>query len=159
MKKIVPFFILTALYSYSFDAFCQSEEANKKVVRRYFEEVVNQRKIELLKDIYAENYLFTNLLDGGTNQGIKQLYEFLPYMFKAVPDVRFKVDILVAENDQVVAVCTATGTHKGEFFGFPASGNTLEVKEIFIYTLKEGKIISNNGMLNLMGMQEQLKIK
>jgi steroid delta-isomerase-like uncharacterized protein len=113
----------------------------------------------LLKDIFAEDYHFTNLLDGGTNQGIKQLYDFLPYMFKAIPDVRFNLDIIVAEDDRVVAECTATGTHKGEFFGFPASGNAINVKEIFIYTLKDGKIVSNKGMLNLSGMQEQMKIK
>ena len=159
MKKPLSFFILLTLCLCNFDGFCQNEEGNKKVVYRYFDEVVNQKKIEFLKDIYDENYLFTDLLSGGTNQGIKQLYDFLPYMFKAVPDIHFTVDIIVAENDMVVAECTATGTQKGEFFDIPASGNKFDVKEIFIYTLKDGKIIANKGMLNLMGLQEQLKSK
>ncbi len=137
----------------------QSEqiETNKAVVKKYFEEAVNQRKVELVDELFDVAYLSV-LLDAGGKEGrgTEPLKNFLPYLFEAFPDIHFQLEHLVAEGDKVVAHSKTTGTHKSEFWGYPASNNLLEIHEIFIFTLKEGKIISGHLLTDMKNLHDQL---
>lgn len=133
----------------------EEEVANKAMVRRYFEEIVNQQKPELVREVVAEDYFFHSLEDGSEG-GIRELEEFLPYFFKAFPDIHYTIDQMVAEGDQVVVQVTAQWTQKGEFWGYPPSNNKLNISEVFFYTLKDGKIIGNRRLADLYHLDKQL---
>ncbi len=157
MRKITVLLVFMLQLFLNQTVFCQHEVANKKLVQRYFAEVVNQQKIDLLKDIFSENYFFKSLEDGSENRGIKQLYDFLPYFFKAFPDINYTVDQIVAEGDKVVVQTTARGTQKGDFAEYPASNNKINVTEIFFFTIKDGKISESRRLLDLLHFGKQLK--
>jgi len=80
--------------------------ANKRVVTRYFEEVINKKKLEALCEIYSEDYTFHSLENGEDVKGLSQLDNFLPMFFKAFPDIHYTIDRIVAEGDPVVVQCT-----------------------------------------------------
>lgn len=109
----------------SVDAYCQKRteadelSKNKAVVRRYFEEIVKKQRPELLSEIYAEDYFFHSLENGREGRGLKGLEDFLPYFFKAFPDIHYTIDQMVAEGDKVVVQVTARGTQREEFWGYP----------------------------------------
>jgi len=58
--------------------------ANKRMVTRYFEEVINKKKLEALREIYSEDYTFHSLENGEDVKGLSQLDNFLPMFFKGV---------------------------------------------------------------------------
>lgn len=155
MKNLL--FILLNYSLFCSNAFCQNEQINKQVVYRYFDEVVNKQKIELLNEIYAQDYLYKSLANGYERRGIKPHYDFLVYLFKAFPDIHFSVDQIVVEGDKIAVQTTAKGTHKAEFIGYAASNNKISVTEIFFYTVKDGIIIESKNLLDEFNLIKQLK--
>lgn len=159
MKKIVLKITLFVTLSGCFlcQAAAQETQKNKEVVKRYFEEVVNQQRPEILREIVAEDYFFKSLESGNEGRGIEGLEKFLPYFFKAFPDIHYTIDQLIAEGDQVVVQVTVTGTHKGEFWGYPPLNNQIKISEVFFYTLEDGKIIKSSRLVDLFHLFQQLK--
>ena len=151
--------LLIGWFSLRQEAYCQNVEANKQLVSRYFDVIINQQKPELLGEVFSEDFFYKSLEDGSEIKGIKQLYDFLPYFFKAFPDIHYTIDQIIAEGDKVVVQATARGTHKAEFFGYPVSNNKIHVTEVFFYTVKAGKITESKRLLDLLHLWEQLKIK
>jgi steroid delta-isomerase-like uncharacterized protein len=136
----------------------QEEVSNKAVVQCYFEEVINKQQPHLLEEIYAEDYYFLSLESGSEGRGLKEFKEFLPYLFKAFPDIHYTIDQLVAEGDEVVAQVTVRGTHQDEYWGYPPSNNRIEVTEVFFYKFRDGKIIENRRLINLHKLYQQLSM-
>lgn len=154
-KFLTMIFILCFFFSQSL-VFSQNLSKNKEVVRRYFEEVVNKQKPELVTEIFSEDYFFLSLEDGTEGKGIGGVIEFLPKFFKAIPDIHYTVDQLVAEGDKVVIQLTARGTHKGEIFGYPPMNNKIKISEVFFFTLKNNKIVEGRRLIDLFHMHKQL---
>jgi predicted ester cyclase len=77
-----------------------STEQNKAVVRRYFEEVLNQRALSIVDEIFEDS--------SGPLKGV-------PPIVTAFPDFQCKIVDQVAERDNVATVWTAKGTHLGEW--------------------------------------------
>ena len=61
------------------------------------------------------------------------------------------VDICALE-DRIWVRHKFTGTHKGEFLGFPATGNTVEVEGVTILYTKDHKVIDTWSSLPLFDM-------
>ena len=78
-------------------------------------------------------------------------------MGKALSDIRFTLDDLIAEGDRVAARLTASASQTGEFMGMPATGNTYEIEEIHIFRIADGRIAEHWHQLDAMTMQKQLK--
>src|SRR4029079_12659629 len=63
----------------------------------------------------------------------------------ALPDWHSEVHLLIAEGDYVAEHFTASGTHRGEIMGVPASGRTVRLPGINIFRLRDGKIVERWG--------------
>src|SRR5215204_6706150 len=135
-----------------------SAEANKRTVRRIYNELWNERKLEVADEVVAA---------GGTNYGTGLLPQpFGPEEMKgtvrmvsaAFPDNRHDVEEMIAEGDKVVVRCTLTGTHEGEFMGIPPTGRSIEVTEIHVYRLEDGKAVEHRVGRNDLGAMRQLGV-
>jgi predicted ester cyclase len=76
----------------------------------------------------------------------------------AFPDNRHEVEEVIAEADTVVLRCTLTGTHEGPFMGIPPTGRKMEVTEIHIYRLVDGKAVEHRVGRDDLGAMRQLGI-
>lgn len=125
------------------NSYCQSTTKNKEAVKRYFEEVVNKQKLELLETVFADSFRTHILLDNTLQRNsLKSQKEFLTYLFNAFPDIHYTINDLIEEDNKVVARTALTATHKGEFWGFEASGNKIEyLSEIFFFRFEKGKAV------------------
>jgi steroid delta-isomerase-like uncharacterized protein len=74
----------------------------------------------------------------------------------AFPDWRSDLDFCVAEGDLVVEHFTASGTQQGEIFGVPASGQTVSLRGINIWRVRDGHIVERWGRLDELGLMRQL---
>ena len=89
-----------------------------------------------------------------SKDGVKQMFR----MYRgAFPDLRMEVEDLVASGDKVVARVRATGTHRAEFMGMPATGRRVDVQLIDIIRFGEDGLAHEHwGVLDALGMMQQL---
>ncbi|MCX5254946.1 ester cyclase [Streptomyces canus] len=69
---------------------------------------------------------------------------------------RWTLEETVTEGDTVVARFTMRGTHDGDFFGIPASGNKISVQAMNFYYLPDGRIVGERGQPDLLGVMQQI---
>jgi predicted ester cyclase len=122
-------------------------EANKQLVRRLVEEVVNQRNAEPLDEL-AEG-AFARLAR-----------RWISPFRRSFPDFRMEIVELVAENDAVVAHFRCSGTHRGEWLGVPPTGRRFEdVDEIYVFHVEGGKLASAVAVEDNLSRMRQLGIR
>lgn len=109
------------------------EQANKAVVQRFYEEVVNQKKVEVFKEVFDPKMTEHSLGFG------PQLFRDTD-LFAGFPDQHLTVDLWVVENDLVTAVVTVSGTQTGEFIGIAPTGKTVTFSQIDVWRVQDGKI-------------------
>jgi predicted ester cyclase len=115
-------------------------DANKRLVRRLFDEVYNQGRFEAADDLIADQYVSHNKLAVEVlgPDGIKATARAQRIAF---PDQTSVIEDLIAEGDKVVVRGRDTGTHSGgPFIGIAASGRRFEVTWIDIFRVADGKL-------------------
>ena len=93
---------------------------------------------------------------GGTEVGPGARRKLYQMFLQAIPDARGQVVDVVAEGDKVVLVDRFGGTHRGEFFGSPGTGNHIERTAIHIYTIRDGKILEDAVMTDSLAIMQQI---
>ena len=76
--------------------------------------------------------------------------------YQALPDARVEVLDVVAEGDKVVIHDRFGGTHRGEFFGRPGTGDRIEWMAIHIYTIRDGKVLDDAYMRDELAIMRRL---
>jgi steroid delta-isomerase-like uncharacterized protein len=134
-------------------------DTNKTVSRRFLEEVWNKRNMAVLNEIIANDHVNTG---PGTLPGLptgpEGSKQFVQVYLNAFPDVHFTIDDQIAEGDKVVTRWTASGTHKGELAGIPATGKSSTVTGINVERIVNGKIVESWGIFDQFGMMQQLGV-
>jgi steroid delta-isomerase-like uncharacterized protein len=133
-----------------------SIEHNELLIKRYFNEVWNQGKLEVLDEIMSPNYI--NHSPGTPNPvpGPEGLKPIIAGLRKAFPDLHFTINNLVITEQQVAVHCTMQGTHNGDLFGMPATGKKVTVNQMQIERIKQGKITEHWRQSDDLGMLKQL---
>jgi predicted ester cyclase len=133
-------------------------EANKAIALRLFE-VFNGRRLDLLEDALHPEFRGRGISAFATDGpevgpgARRKLYEMF---YQAIPDARGEVLDVVAEGDKVVLVDRFGGTHRGEFYGRPGTGNRFEWMAIHIYTIRDGKILEDAVMTDALAIMRKL---
>ncbi len=76
--------------------------------------------------------------------------------FKGFPDWHEAIDDIIAEGDKVWLHLTYTGTHTGEFFGLPPTGNKVTMKAVAIYRIENGKLVEGRFITDALDMNKQI---
>jgi steroid delta-isomerase-like uncharacterized protein len=117
--------------------------------------VINQNRMDRADDLVVEDFVELDLLPG-QRQGREGLKEVLGMMRAAFPDMHWVAEEMVAEGDIVVTRFTWTGTHRGEFFGVPATGRSVVVKGVVMDQLADGKMSKSRILMDSLGMMQQV---
>lgn len=113
--------------------------AMKALGRRWFDEVINQRNLDVIAEIYAADYVHHGP-DGTEIRGSGTVREFAASILAASSDRRAVVEQQVAEGDLVVTRFVSTGHHTGVFRGTPPTGKVWRTEGIVISRIEDGKI-------------------
>jgi steroid delta-isomerase-like uncharacterized protein len=131
-----------------------STEANKILARRVFEEVLNERNLNLLDELATPDYIEHSPLPGqGT--GIEGIRDRYTTVFNAF-DFQFAIDDVIAEGDKVVLRWTQTGTHIGPILGMPRTGRSFRTTGIEIWRVENGKLAEHWDVVDIFGQFMQL---
>jgi steroid delta-isomerase-like uncharacterized protein len=134
-----------------------NEEANKALVRRLVEEVFEKLQPTAVDELVADD--FASHTFPAADDGKAYLRQATERMAKALTDIRFVVDDIIAEDDRVAVRLTAGATVVGEFEGMAAAGKSYEVGEIHIFRIRDGKIVEHWHQYDAAGMMRQLGAK
>jgi len=130
-------------------------EQHKAVVRRYYDEVLNQRKIDLLDELAVEDYVEHDPFPGQGN-GLADLKARVAGLFAAFNPLRFTIEDIIAEGDKVVVRWTNAGTDVGGFLGMPATGGDFGIAGIDIHVVRDGKLAEHWHVVDLLAQMQQL---
>jgi steroid delta-isomerase-like uncharacterized protein len=131
-------------------------EQNKTLVRQFIEEFLNQGNVDLVKEIIASEYVEHEQLPPGVPQGREGVEMITTMLHTGFPDFRATIEDIIAEDDRVMVRMTWSGTQTGEFMGMPPSGKAMSIAIVDIFRLAEGKIVEHWGVMDMMGMMQQL---
>jgi predicted ester cyclase len=99
-----------------------STEDNKAVIRRWNEEIFNEKRIDRADELVTQDYVDHAALPGQA-PGLEGAKHKWAMYVAAIPDLRVTMDEMVAEGDRVAARWTAEGTHQGELWASRPPGN------------------------------------
>ena len=121
-----------------FKRYTAEESRNKKIVRDLYENILNNRRYDLLDHVISPDYAGI----GNTEEkGVKNFRDTVQAVISGFPDIRWNVLDLMADGDKVIVRWTWTATHTQPFRGIPASNNTVTDNANVIYQLRDGMIV------------------
>jgi steroid delta-isomerase-like uncharacterized protein len=129
---------------------------NKELLRQAVEEVWNKGNFENMKEMVSDDFVIH--FPREEIRGVENIKEFYTELRNAFPDINFTIVDQVAEENKVVTHWTATGTHKGEFKGIPATGQKVKFSAIDIDRISNGKFVECWTNMDELGLMQQLGV-
>src|SRR5437588_6854138 len=138
-----------------------SLEQNKALVRRLFEEDLNEAdpaaRSRVADEIVAVDFVdHTNPPE--LQYGLESHKQIVNILRASFPDLYWECEEPIAEGDKVAMRVTMHGTHQGEFFGIPPTGKQITVSGIHIMRYANGKLVEHWGNNDDLGMMQQLGV-
>ncbi len=134
-----------------------SAEENKAIVRRFWD-VWEQGNIDLVDEVLASDYVNHTPATPDLPTGPEGVKAVVSMFRSAMPDLRVVVEDMIAEGDKVAVRYTLEGTHEGELFGVPPTGQRLSIKSIAVERVSDGKIREHWRVTDSLDMMQQLGV-
>jgi steroid delta-isomerase-like uncharacterized protein len=131
-------------------------ERNKKIARRWSEELWGQGNLAVADEIIASNYVRHDPGDPFPAHGPDDVKRIVTMLRSMLPDFRIEVEAMVAEGDYVVSRYTATATDTVGFMGMPPTGRKIRTPAIQIFRFANGKIVESWAARDDLGTLKQL---
>ena len=134
----------------------QTAESTERIARDYFARV-SARDPDGMMEFWVPG-------KGANIHGIVDLVApdgyraWFANLFAAIPDIRFEVEEVVADETRAVVRWRARGTFNGsaQFEGFDPNGAEIEMVGLDLLTIENGKLVDNQAYTNAMQLARQI---
>lgn len=126
--------------------------------QQLIEEVWNHRRLDLVDSLIASHHTNhdPNTPDLGKGpEGYKRLVSLYTTAF---PDLQLTIKDTICEDDKLVIVWQAAGTHKGDLRGTPPTNRKMFIEGVTVSHYANGKIVDSLVSWDALGMMQQLGI-
>jgi len=131
-------------------------DQNKATVRRFNKEFIEGGNMESFNEIIAADFI-NQTAPVGSPKGPEGVAYFFNHLLRsAFPDLKVVIHDQVAEGDKVTTRKSFHATHRGEFFGVPASNKKVVMDVIDIIRLRDGKFAEHWGALDMQNVMMQI---
>jgi predicted ester cyclase len=124
-----------------------SESENKVLVRRYYEEVLNEGQLQVFDELADPTFI--SYLADGSGIGLDVYKQAIRGTLAAIADLHVSIEDQITENDKVVTRWKAKGTPQVEFAGIKPTGRTVTITAIHIHRVQDGKLMEHWEAINL----------
>lgn len=131
-----------------------STDENKSICRRHYEEVLTNKRIDVIDEIYSDQVGY----DEAQSLPRDEFKMLARASTEAFPDLKVTIQAQIAGGDYVVTRWSATGTHLGDFMGNGPTGKEAQIKAIHIHKLEAGRISHLWEQIDLLSLSKQLGI-
>jgi steroid delta-isomerase-like uncharacterized protein len=132
-----------------------STQENRAVVGRFLDQVISRGDLAAADELCASDLVWHGVGIGDLPD-LESFKRSVGPFFSAFPDLHVTTEDLIADGDRVVARYTWRGTHRGDFFGIPATGRSVTVAGTSIYRISDGKIAEEWWLEDLLGLMRQI---
>jgi predicted ester cyclase len=124
-------------------------EANKGLVRRHFEEIFNRKNLAVCEETVAEDFVehaaapFSPSAPGKVKgpEAMRASVEWLPAQF---PDMRMKIEAIIAEGDTAAVRILSEGTNLGALNGVvPPTGERFTARQSHWFRVAGCKLVEH----------------
>lgn len=132
-------------------------EENIQLIRRWFQEIWNEGKIQTVHDLMSPDAI--GIGQTGSQGEIHGPDEFVPFVKQiraAFPDIHVEIEDAFGAGDKVVARWSATMTHRGDDLGMPATGKPVRITGTTIARVANGQVIEGWDNWDQLAMLEQI---
>jgi steroid delta-isomerase-like uncharacterized protein len=126
------------------------------LVTRYFEEVWNNGRVDILDDLLTPDYRNHSPSIPNPRPGPADLKPIVEAMRAGIPDLHYEILDLIATPHKVAVYVRLTGTHTGTLFGIPPTGRTIDVRQMQIEWLENGRISQHWRVTDELTLMRQL---
>ena len=92
----------------------------------------------------------------GEGVGLDGYRRMLEEDFRRIPDLRFVIDLLIAEPPRIAARLCFDCTPAGELFDVPVNGSRVRFTENVFYTLEAGRIVAVQSVIDKAAVAAQV---
>jgi steroid delta-isomerase-like uncharacterized protein len=131
-------------------------EANKALFRRYFDEGTNAGDVAVVDEIFDPNYSHHDPANPDVIVGSEGVKRHITTLRGAFPDIKFEVQDMIGEGDDIVIRWIAHVTHTGDYFGIPPTGKSATITGVNYWRMKNGKAVEGWVCRDDLGLMQQL---
>jgi steroid delta-isomerase-like uncharacterized protein len=132
-----------------------SQQANKNLVARYYDEMWNKWNFALVDELLAKEISFRGSL-GTETHGRTAVCNYMRRVQGAFPDFRNEIDEMIAQRNRVFTRLTYTGTHRGEIFDVVPTGRKVSYAGAAFYRIENSQVAQGWVLGDLTGLLAQL---
>ena len=129
---------------------------NEAVVRRFYEQMCNERKNELADELFTADHVMHDP-QVPTGMGPAGMAETVAVYQEGV-DGNWGIEEIFSADDRVVVRWRGTGTHVGTVNGVPPTGRKIAVDAITIHRMADNKIAETWEVWDTLGFLQQLGV-
>jgi len=134
---------------------------NEQLARRYVEDVINQGQLDLVDEIYAEDYVNHTAAETDAEvalSGREGVKDVVTQWRAAFPDLHVSIDDMFGFEDRVAFRATVRGTHDGDWAGVKATGRAVDIRIISIIRVANGQIVERWENADNLSLLQQLGV-
>jgi predicted ester cyclase len=131
-----------------------TEEAANAFVERY-DAMFDEPNFDIADEIFAPD--FVSQLTLAPNLDREGLKQYIASFYEGAPDSIEEVEDIIIAEDHLILRVNYHGTHTGNLFGIPATGNPISMDGIGIFTFNEdGLAVKNWAEIDLAAVYAQI---
>jgi steroid delta-isomerase-like uncharacterized protein len=108
---------------------------------------VNLRDPSLFAEIFTDDLILDST--AGYFEGLDQYTFVMSMVFEGLPDIHYTIEEVFVDGDTFTMRYSYSGTHLGELFGFPPSGDTVTCSGLEFNRVANGKIYESVNYTDL----------
>ncbi|MGA1833086.1 ester cyclase [Rhizobium wenxiniae] len=103
-----------------------------------------------------EDFVAADVVHNDRRFGLDGYRRMLESDFRAIPDLYFKIDLLVVDTQKVASRLVFDCTPVGQLFGLPVNGRRVRFSENVFYLFSEGRIVQVWSIIDTGVIEAQL---
>jgi predicted ester cyclase len=130
------------------------DDRPKRIVRRYYEDVLEGRRLEVLDELLAPGFVGHD--PSGATMDRVGYCDAVRMLHDAFDELVVSIDDQIAEQDRVTTRWSAVGIHNGVFAGIPPTGREIAIAGIDIHRVNGHRLVEHWEQLDLATLVAQL---
>jgi len=139
-----------------------STEDNKRVVASIVEVCQNQHNLGFADAIFHPDFMDHYEREGQPQAAARRpasgFQTFYGTLLQGFPDATMEINEQLGERDLVATRKTFRGTHRGEIWGLPPTGNRVEWQFMDFMRVRDEKIVEHWASMNLEALTAQMRL-
>lgn len=131
------------------------DDKNSTLSRRWFKEVWNERRAVTIDKLMSPQGV--GHMESGDVRGVDAFKQVHDEFITTLPDLKFQIEGIVSDGDDVVVRWHATGTHTGTGLGLEPTNQRITIRGMIWHRFKDGVMIEGWDSWNQEAFLQRLR--